>query len=218
MADPQPIGNAYVNYAARGMGKQVASHVIAGSGDAVSAAAAQLKVHNLTKLLQRYFMAGDAEFNGNDIGITDVKQAILYARGKKQTKAVRKTVISGAKLGLQIAAVAGGATVGSVVPVAGTALGAASGVVAGMGFGFAVTAADRVKRSAKGIYKWHKGTRGQHRLQAAATLMHCHIPAFDWACGSNPADDALHVILGVDYEEVMAWKDVKRVAARLLSN
>ncbi|WP_426955956.1 hypothetical protein [Muricoccus radiodurans] len=140
-----------------------------------------------------------------------MKQAILYARGKKQSKAVRKTFLAGTKLSLQVASVAGGATIGSAIPGAGTALGAAGGVVAGMGFGFTVTPADRIKRSAKGIYKHYKGTRGRHRMRAAACLMHRHVPAYDWACGANPADYALRIILGADHDEVMAWKGVMRV-------
>lgn len=210
--------NVYVDYAARGIGKTVAGKLVAGSDDFLSAAAAEIKVHALTDLLQRFYMSGDAKFDDTDIGLTDVRKAILYARGKKHTKAIRKTVIGTAKLGLQIAAVAGGATVGSVAPVVGTLLGAAGGAVAGMGFGLAVTVADRAKRSIKGFCKHIAGTRGQHRLQAAACLMNCHVPARDWPCGANPADDALHIILGGEYEEVMAWRDVKRVAARLLSN
>jgi hypothetical protein len=210
--------NVYVDYVARGIGKSLAGKLVAGSGDFLSAAAAEIKVHALTDLLQRFYMSGDAKFDDTDIGLSDVRKAILYARGKKHTKAIRKTVNGTARLGLQIAAVAGGATIGSVAPVVGTALGAASGAVAGMGFGLTVTVADRMKRSAKGIYKHFAGTRGQHRLQAAACLMHCHVKERDWACGANPADDALHIILGQEYEEVMAWSDVKRVAARLLSN
>ncbi|MBC7432252.1 MAG: hypothetical protein H7345_09325, partial [Rubritepida sp.] len=172
--------NVYVDYVARGIGKNLAGRLVAGSDDFLSAAAAEIKVHALTDLLQRFYMSGDAKFDDTDIGLTDVRKAILYARGKKHTKAIRKTVTGTAKLGLQIAAVAGGATIGSVAPVVGTVLGAAGGAVAGMGFGLAVTVADRAKRSIKGICKHFAGTRGQHRLQAAACLMNCHVPARDW--------------------------------------
>ena len=50
------------------------------------------------------------------------------------------------------------------------------------------------------------------------TLMHCASPQFDWACGRNAADMALHVILGEEYEVVMNNHNVERLADRLKSN
>ncbi|WP_421988335.1 hypothetical protein, partial [Roseococcus sp.] len=99
-----------------------------------------------------------------------------------------------------------------------TIFGAAGGFIAGSSLSAGVSLLDRMKRSAKGIYKHVKGTRGVHRSQAAATLMHCHVAAYNRANGSNPADEALFVILGEEYEAVTRAVDVTRLAARLASN
>ncbi len=205
-------------YAGHGAAKLVADTLIAGSGDIASSVAAEAKAQALDDILQEYFQARGYEYDGAEIGQNDVKRAIAYARGKKHTKAIRKGVIGTAKFGLQVAATAGGATIGSVVPVAGTALGAVGGAIAGKSLGVGVTIADRMKRSAKGFYKYVKGTRGAHREQAANTLMHCASPAFNWADGRNAANAALIVILGDEYDEVMEKEDVRRLAARLKSN
>ena len=205
-------------YVAHGLAKMVGSHFIAGSGDAVSSMLAEAKAQALEDILQSYYQARGEEFDGRDIGLTDVKRAIIYARGKKHTKAIRKGVIAGSKFGLQVAAAVGGATVGSVVPVLGTVFGAAGGAVAGASLGTAVTLADRMKRSAKGIYKFARHTRGVHRLQAAATLLHCHTVPYNLAGGGNPADEALFVLLGEEYDLVTRTNDTERLAARLKSN
>ncbi|WP_426955957.1 hypothetical protein [Muricoccus radiodurans] len=52
--------NSDLNYATRGIGKMVASALLAGAGDATAAAAAQWKVFYLTQLLQRYYTASDS--------------------------------------------------------------------------------------------------------------------------------------------------------------
>lgn len=205
-------------YAGRNVAKQVGDFFIAGSGDAASAVSAEAKAQALDDILQYYYQKRGLEFDGTDIGLTETMKAIVYARGKKHTKAVRKGTLSAAKFGLQVAAVAGGATVGSVVPVAGTALGAAGGVVAGLSLGVGVSFLDRMKRSAKGIYKFATKTRGVHRTQAAACLLHTHTPQFNRANGGNAADDALHVILGEEYEAVTAGNNTERLADRLKSN
>lgn len=181
-------------YVAHNLAKIAGSHFIAGGGDAASAMVAEAKAQALDDILQEFYQDRGCEFDGTDIGPTDVKKAIAYVRGKKHTKAIRKGVIATSKFGLQVAATVGGATVGSVVPGLGTAIGGVGGAVAGASLGVGVTVLDRVKRSAKGIYKHLKGTRGQHRDQAAATLMYCSSAAFDWANGRNPADEALIVM------------------------
>lgn len=205
-------------YVAHNLAKIAGSHFISGGGDAASAISAEAKAAALQEILQEYYQAPDYEFDGTDIGQTEVKKAIAYVRGKKHTKAIRKGVIATTKFGLQVAATVGGATVGSVVPGLGTAIGGLGGAVAGASLGLGVTVLDRMKRSAKGIYKHVKGTRGQHREQAANTLMHCSSAAYDWANGRNPAFDALVVILQDEFDDVMAQGDVKRLAARLKSN
>jgi len=125
-------------YVSRQFEKQVAGMVLPGSGDAMSGGAAQVKVSVLDDILQEFFMARGKSFDGTDIGVTEDEKAILYVREKKSTKVVRKAVISTAKLGCAIS----GATVGSIVPVAGTAL----GWVAGAGIGTGVTVLDYGKR------------------------------------------------------------------------
>jgi hypothetical protein len=205
-------------YLGRNIGKAAFDHLLAGSGEAASAAAAELKAQALDDLLQLFFQAGGLQFNGQDINPTDIKMAIAYSKGKKHTKAQRKAVIGTAKLGLQIAATAGGATIGSVVPVAGTVLGGVGGAIAGAGLGITITAADRIKRTAKGFYKVLMHTRGEHRKQAAIAFMYCASPQFNWADGRNAANEALLVILGDEYERVVGEQDVGRLADRLKSN
>jgi hypothetical protein len=205
-------------YLGRNIAKTVGNHFIAGSGDAASGVSAEAKAQALNDILQEFFQAGGLEFNDQDIGPNDVKMAIAYAKGKKHTKARRKAVIASAKFTLQVAAIAGGATVGSIVPVAGTALGAVGGAVAGASLGVTVTAADQMKRKAKGFYKWVRGTRGEHRKQAAIALLHCGSPQFNWADGRNAADAALYVILGEEYDKVVDSHNVERLADRLKSN
>lgn len=212
------ISSPSTTYAGRGFAKTVGGMLIAGSGDAASGIAAEAKAQALDELLQHFFHAGGLMFDDRDIGIRDVKMAIAYAKGKKHTKATRKAVLATAKFGLQIAATAGGATVGSIIPIAGTALGGLGGAIAGRSLSVGVTAVDQAKRKVKGFYKWVKGTRGEHRKQAAMTLMHCASPQFDWACGRNAADMALHVILGEEYDVVMNDDNVERLADRLKSN
>lgn len=205
-------------YFTHNLAKMGASHLISGSGDAASAIVAEAKAGALADILQEFYQSRDEKFDGTDIGPQEVKKAIIYARGKKHTKAIRKGVIATVKFGAQVAATVGGATIGSVVPVFGTAAGGLAGAVAGASLGSGVTLADRLKRSAKGIYKWARNTRGEHRKQAAATLMANAAPQFNRADGRNPADEALFVLLQEEYDGVMAKHDVERLAARMKSN
>jgi len=205
-------------YVGRNLAKQVGDVFIAGSGDTASGVAAEAKAEALEEILQHFFNKGDLEYKGEEIGIRDVPLAIAYVRGKKRTKAKRKAVLATAKFGLQIAATAGGATIGSVIPIAGTALGGAGGFIAGRSLSLGVTAADQIKRKGKGFYKWIRGTRGEHRKQAAMCLMHCGSPQFDWPDGRNAADMALRVILGEEYDAVVSSHNVERLADRMKSN
>ncbi|HUB12992.1 MAG TPA: hypothetical protein VMB34_13645 [Acetobacteraceae bacterium] len=205
-------------YAGRNFAKQVGDVFIAGSSDTASGVAAEAKAEALEEILQHFFQQGDLEYNGQDIGIRDVPMAIAYVRGKKRTKAKRKAVLATAKFGLQVAATAGGATIGSVIPIAGTALGGAGGFIAGRSLSVGVSAADQLKRKAKGFYKWVVNTRGEHRKQAAVCLMHSASPQFNWADGRNAADMACHVILGEEYGAVMGSHNVERLADRMKSN
>jgi hypothetical protein len=209
------VGMSYTTYYGRELKKFGASLVVAGSDDAASAAAAAMKVEELGNVLQRHFQARNMEFDGSDICIDDCRSAILYARGKKNTKAVRRAAVGTAKSALQIAAIAGGVTVGSVIPVAGNLAGAVGGAVAGSSLGAFVTVGDRLMRMGKGIYKMAAGTRGVHREQAAEALLHC---AQDGHLHRHAARWALVIILGDEYEEVMRRQDVDRLASRLKSN
>jgi hypothetical protein len=218
MSATLPAKAPYTTYRGRALAKTVFGFVVAGSGDAASAVSAEAKAQVLDDILQTYFHARGEEFDGSEIGPTDVKKAIIYARGKKHTKAVRKGALSAAKFGLQVAVTAGGATVGSVVPVVGTMFGAVGGFIAGSSLTGGVMVLDRLKRGAKGLYKHCKGTRGVHRRQAAETLLNCQGRRHNRADGSNPADEALVVILGDEYDRVTLDHDVDRLAARLASN
>lgn len=209
---------SYSTYRGHNLAKLAGSHFLAGSGDAASAISAEAKAQALDDILQDFYQSRGEQFDDTDIGLNDVKKAIIYARGKKHTKAIRKAFIGTSKFGLQVAATVGGATVGSVVPGLGTAIGGLGGAVAGASLGIGITLLDRMKRSAKGIYKWAKGTRGEHRKQAAATLMHRSHASYDWANGRNPADEALIVILQEEYDAVMRAQDLERLANRLKSN
>ena len=203
-------------YAGRNVAKTVGGFFIAGSGDAASGISAQAKADVLEEIIQRFNSGADVEYKGQPIGQTDVLLAVAYARGKKRTKARRKAVIASTKFGLQVAATCGGATVGSVVPVAGTALGAVGGAVAGMSLGAGVTVLDQAKRKAKGFYKLVMGTRGEHRKQAAQCLMHCATHHLGWR--QEAADWACQVILGEEYDAVINGHNVERLADRLKSN
>ncbi|MFT8244847.1 hypothetical protein [Roseomonas sp. BN140053] len=203
-------------YTARNVLKLAAGHLVAGSGNALSAVAAETKARELDDLLQTAFQSRGESYDGSDIGQHDLKKAILFVRGKKHSKASRKVVIAGAQAALQITAAATGATLGSVVPVLGTLVGGAGGAIAGAGLGVTVTAADQVKRRAKGIYKFLRHTRGAHRNQAAATLM------FQATEGEYRnalvAKSALRIILGEEYAAVMESQNTERLADRLKSN
>lgn len=206
-------------YVGHNLAKGVGGVLIAGAGEAASGVAAEAKAGALDDILQYYFQAGGLEFDDRDkIELTDVKMAIAYVKGKKHTKAKRKAVIATAKFGLQVAATVGGATVGSVIPVAGTAIGAVGGAVAGMSLGVTVTVADQAKRKTKGLIKIILGTRGEHRKQAAQCLMVNADPQFDRADGRNAARAACIVILGEEYDKVMGSKNTQRLADRMKSN
>lgn len=209
------MSESYWTYFGRGVSKFLGGMVVSGSGDALSAATAELKVELLSDVLQIFFQARDMEFGGTDIGIDDCRSAVLYARGKKQAKAYRRAAAGTAKLSLQIAAAAGGATVGSIIPIAGTAAGGLGGAVAGASLSPLVTAADYAARGGKALYKIHEGTRGVHRAQAAAALMNC---ATRGHIHHAPATMALQILLGEEYDRVMQKKDVDRLAARMKSN
>lgn len=205
----------YTTYFGRNVAKTAGSFVISGSDDALSAATAEMKVDMLGDVLQIYFQARDSTFDGTDINEDDCLKAILYARSKKHTKAMRRGAAGTAKAGLQIAAVAGGVTVGSVVPGLGNALGAVGGAVAGSALSPLVTGFDLLGRLGKGLYKRAIGTRGHHRGQAANALMHCAKPGHRLRA---PAITALLILLGDEYDEVMSKGDAERLADRLKSN
>lgn len=202
------------SYAGLNIAKTAMSFALSGSDAMASALTADAKADMLDDILQTYFMSRGAAFEGE---IVDVRTAIIYVRGKKQTKAFRKIAIGGAKQGLQIAAVTGAATVGSIIPVLGTVAGVAGGMVAGASLGFTVTGAEHVARKTKAAWKAYHGTLGVHREQAAVMLMVRRQPLYDRADGDNPADLALRVILGREYDTIVAKGDLKRAAERMKS-
>jgi hypothetical protein len=223
-----------MTYLLRNIGKNASSFFLGGSGDLASAAAAHAKVAELSAILQHFFHAGDEEYDGSPISQNDMKKAILFARGKKQTKSQRAAVLGGAKFGMQVAGAVGGATVGSIVPGLGTAIGGAGGLIAGVGLGLGVTAADRLKRACKFAYKKAAGTAGVHRHQAAMCLLYMASGPGDQASGKNPALEALQILLGEEFDRVLGMQKpatpghsaeqntadgiLDRIAARMKSN
>jgi len=210
----------YSTYKMHNLAKLTGDHFIAGSGDIASAMVAYAKAEVLREIVQEYFQGHGKKFNGQDIGQQDVEQAILYVASKKSTKSKRKGTDGSLKFGLQMAATVGGATVGSVIPVAGTLGGAAGGAIAGASLGVGVTVRRQLVRRSKGIYKWLRSTRGEHRTQAANCLYHnCSYPN---SVKGMAAEDALRVILQDEFDEVMGWVEVQRavgrIAARMKSN
>lgn len=208
-------------YVGHNIAKQGANSLLPGSGDLASAASARLKDEALRGIQQRYFH-DTSPYKGGDIAINDAKKAIQYVRSKKLTKSNRKAVIGGVKVVGFVVGAATGATLGSVVPVAGTVAG---GVVGGVAIGSVVsggvTVLDQMKRKAKGLYKIIRGTRGEHRHQAAKALLFCRetLPARDPKHGA--AVGALIVILDEEYDEVMEMSAAaceERVADRMKSN
>lgn len=209
-------------YTGRVLGRWTGGAVLPGSGDIASSAAAAMKNELLKQIQQEYFQDTSDYDKKSDIALNDALTAIKYARSKKLTKSYRKGVIGGVKAASFVVGAATGATVGSVVPVAGTAAG---GVIGGVGLSTAVGASvftlDHLKRKTKGLYKIIKGTRGEHRHQAARALLYCQgtYNANDPKRGAST--EALHVILGEEYDEVMAMAldpCVERIADRLKSN
>lgn len=206
-------------YVGRNVGKMFADHLVAGSGDLISSATAKMKSDELKSIQQRYFH-DTSEYTNTAIADNDCLTAIKYVRSKKLTKSYRKGVTGGTKMAAFVAGAATGATVGSVVPVAGTLVGGAlGGVAVGAAASVGISITDRLKRSAKGIYKHLRGTRGVHREQAAAALLNCyHLPNHN-DVKFLAALEALIVILGEEFDEVMASKaPEKRLADRMQSN
>ena len=208
-------------YLSRSVGKQVANHFIPGSGDFLSSATADLKDKMLSEIQQKFFQSS-ANYSGGDIGLNDALKAIQYVRSKKHTKSVRTATKGGIKFAGFVAGAVTGATLGSIIPVAGTiGGGVAGGVGAGVLVSGGVTGLDQIKQKTKGIYKFLRGTRGEHRSQAASTLLHCQASLPDGDPKSDASHEALIVILGDEYEEVMAMPAQKahdRIADRLKSN
>jgi hypothetical protein len=209
-------------YLGSSLAKMAGNHFIPGSGDAVTSITARAKSDLLRDILQQYFH-DDRAYAGGDIALNDAKQAIKYARSKKLTKSNRKAVIAGAKFVGFVAGTATGATLGSVVPVAGTAVGGvAGGVAIGTVASGGVSALDQLKRKTKGLYKMIRGTRGEHRHQAARALLYCNgtFPANDPK--HDASFDALVVILDEEFEEVVLRMPleaaVERLADRMKSN
>lgn len=131
-------------------------------------------------------------------------------------------MIGGVKVVGFVVGAATGATLGSGVPVAGTVAGdAVGGVAIGSVVSGSVTVLDQIKRKAKGLYKIIRGTRGEHRHQAAKALLFCRetLPARDPK--HRASVEALSIILDEEYDEVLEMPGAdceERVADRLKSN
>ena len=83
-----------------------------------------------------------------------------------------------------------------------------------------VTVADRGKRFGKWSYKTFRGTQGANRDRAAIALLVGHYADAGPHIigGRNAATLALAVILGEEFERVVASRDHHRLADRLKSN
>lgn len=205
-------------YASHNVAKMAVSHFIPGAGEFASMAAAMLKCGDLEAILQRYFR-NSRNYTGGDIDQNDVELAIKYVVSKKSTKSGRKAFIATAKVTAAVVGTLSGATLGSVIPVAGTAAGGAAGYVAGASVGTLVTAGHWGLRSMKKCYKWFRGTQGKHREQAAEALFYNATTQFNTEMKRCAAMEALMIILGAEFESVMAQTNPrKRIAQRLKSN
>lgn len=207
----------YKTYRERGAAKLAGNMFLPGSGQAVSALTAKGKADLLNEILQKHFQAGGMRYSGGDIGRSDVKEAIAYVIAKKNTKAIRQGVNGAAKFGIAASGLTVGATLGSVVPVLGTAVGGTAGYVAGAGAGSLVGIADQTKRKLKWGYKKISGTQGKHREQAAECLAYMALQIAD-SPASCAAHEALGIILHEEFDMVMAaGPDLERIAKRMKS-
>lgn len=208
----------------RGLGRTVGNTMVAGMGDLASSSGAHDKAEKLKQVQQKHFQDTSDYDKSSDIAENDPLMAIRYARSKKLTKSFRKGVTGGVKLaGFTVGAVTG-ATVGSVVPVAGTVAGGAiGGVTIGAAVSGSVTVLDQLKRKSKGLYKMIRGTRGEHRHQAAACLHSCahYSTAHNYDPKRDASKEALEILLEDEFAEVMALQShiaIERIADRLKSN
>ncbi|ALN73028.1 hypothetical protein [Aureimonas sp. AU20] len=224
MSNVSPVKQSQLAMGNWNLGKGVVGHFVPGGGEFMSAAAAADKATQLSDILQMYFQARDEVYDGKDIEPDDLKRALLHARGKKSTKSQRKLVIGGAKVAITVGVAATGATVGSIVPVAGTIAGGAAGYGAGMVLSTGVSALDQGKRKLKGLLKHVRGTRGKHREQAALSILYnSKKPSTPFDAKQAAATQALVALLGIEadlfFKERLTEKDqIDRLAARLKSN
>jgi hypothetical protein len=216
--------SAFTNvYLRKGLGNlakdQATGHFIPGIGKFRSAGMAYNKCLDLTDVLQAYFQDTTA-YDGSYIDPTDAKKAIKYVISKKFRKSVRQGVKGTIVLGAAVAGAATGATVGSVIPGAGTVAGGVAGCVAlSTAANTLAVVGDRMARGLKGMYKMAKGTRREHRDQAATALYVCWGARADTTYGAA-AEQALEIILGDEYEKVMAkgpQDAMTRIAMRIKS-
>jgi hypothetical protein len=209
-------------YTGRVLGRWAGGALLPGSGDFVSSASAALKNEMLKRIQQEYFQDTSDYDKRSDIALNDPLMAIRYARSKKLSKSHRKAVLGGVKAAGFVVGAATGATLGSVVPVAGTvAGGAAGGVALSTVVGASAFTLDHMKRKTKGLYKFLKGTRGEHRHQAAKCLLHCQQTLTAADPKQQASDEALRVLLGEEFDAVIAMspaEQVERLADRMKSN
>ena len=181
-------------------------------GGVMSAVAAMDKSNQLKYVAQRHFQ-NTREYMGEELTPYDVRLAIMYAAKKKGTKGSRNATVSGLKNVAAISGAVAGSVLGSVVPVAGTIAGAASAARVGKG---SVDVGYRLFRGLKACYKKIRRTQGVNRKKCANIL-------FGWAMrrenskNAVAARDALRLLLGAEYRQVMLAEDVDRIVARLAS-
>jgi hypothetical protein len=208
----------------RGIGRTVGNTMVAGMGDLASSSGAYDKAEKLKMVQQKHFQDTSDYDKSSNIAVNDPLMAIRYARSKKLTKSFRKGVTGAIKFGGFTVGAVTGATVGSVVPVAGTVAGGAiGGVTIGAAVSGGVTVLDQLKRKTKGLYKAIKGTRGEHRHQAAECLHTCanYSSLNNYDPKRDASKEALEIILEDEHAEVMGLEPhiaIERIADRLKSN
>lgn len=192
---------------------------VPGFGKFRSAAVAYDKCIRLEAVLQAYFH-DISSYDGTNINENDSLKAIKYVISKKINKAARRGMQGGLIFGAAVAGAATGATAGSIVPVLGTVGGGIAGLVAlETAASGAVGVVDLAARGFKAAYKSLKGTRGEHREQAARALDHCARTREGTTYGMA-AEEALEIILGEEYQRVMAKSSddaIERIAQRIKS-
>lgn len=122
----------------------VANNIIHGGGDALAAADAAEKAIKLGDILQKLCHNRNIKFNKREISREDVVSAISWAKENEEGKASYFGGKATAKFAVGAGLMGAGAAGGSIVPVAGTILGAAGGHIGGLVVGGAIDSGELV--------------------------------------------------------------------------